>query len=147
MKMEHFGSPSTCLRCSLSPVCRAVIDLQVPGCADGGRFPSFGIPAPHAVQLWGSITLSTGKNMVILFPLWSFWMYQVRWGIALGDSTMYSPAKWERSPCPGGQTAQIFYKSRASRARISEPNFPPRSRAGFCSDADGRAAPTWCRSI
>lgn len=69
MKMEHFGSPSTCLHCSLSPVCQAVIDLQVPGRADGGRFPSFGIPAPHAVQLLGSIALSSIKNMVILFPM------------------------------------------------------------------------------
>lgn len=103
MKMEHFGSPSTCLCCLLSPTCRAVIDLQVPGPDGGGCFPSFGIHAPCAVRLLGSLALSTRKSVgFFLFPTWSCWMYRVRQGIALDHSAAYSPTKWERSPSLGG---------------------------------------------
>lgn len=68
MKMEHFGSPSTCLRCLLSPMCWAVIDLQVRSCAGGGCFPSFGICTPCAVRLLGSIALSARKSVVSHSP-------------------------------------------------------------------------------
>lgn len=100
MKMERFGSPSTC-SCRLpSPRCRAVIDLQVLG-----AFRPLG--STHTVLrgrgLLGSTALSTRKRFLLHAMLLCL---SGQAGSKLDISARYSPENWERSPCPARQVRQ-----------------------------------------
>ena len=134
MKMERFGSPSTCLRCLLSLTCRAVIDLQMPGRADGGRFPSFGICAPHVVRLMGSIALSTRKSVGFFYSTHGA-SGCIRSGRVLHWMTLLCTALQNRREVPAQEVEQHRYVANHGQAehRSASQTFLPSLRQ--CSAA------------